>query len=268
MGLLSSIASIFGANQKKEAVSKATTAQLNANTQQMGAINTGATNALTALQTGATGATGVLGDQMGSNSDLIAQLMASFQPYQASGVNALTGRDDLLGTNGGTAQDDAIARLSASPFYQRLLGAGQNGILANASATGGLRGGDVQRSLADFSTDLLGSTVNNQIGVLGGAASTGLNATGSAATAGLNGAQLNTGIAGDISGVLQNLGINTANLSETQAQQLASLFGDQGAIKAGGIIGKTNAQAEINKGVVKAAGSAADLWFPGASKFI
>lgn len=267
MGLISSIASIFGANSQKKAVERASNEQLAYTQKGIDALNTAGQTGLNALQTGATSAADILSGQAGDNTDLIHQLMASFQPFAESGVNAQTnGVNPLLGLAGPEAQDEAIARLSASPQFQRLLGAGQNGILANASATGGLRGGNVQEALAEFSSGLLGDTIQKQLDRLSGVASQGLTATANAANGALGGAQLNSGLANDQASILQGLGINTANLTAEQARQIASLFGDQGAARAGGILGKSAATQKMIQGGAQAAGDIASAFAGGSGQ--
>lgn len=101
---------------------------------------------------------------------------AMFAPYVTSGQNAVTGEDNLVGTNGNDAQASAIAQLQASPLYQSLFRTGQNAVLANGAATGGLRGGNIQSSLANFGQSTLASVIQQQLANLGGLSSQGLNA--------------------------------------------------------------------------------------------
>src|SRR5690606_2203704 len=61
-----------------------------------------------------------------------------FAPYQQAGVRALDRFGDLLGLNGREDQQREIDLLRASPLYKSLYGSGEEAILANASATGGL----------------------------------------------------------------------------------------------------------------------------------
>jgi hypothetical protein len=97
----------------------------------------------------------------------------------------------------------AISALQASPTYTSALQSGQNAILANASATGGLRGGNVQSSLAQFSPALLAQTIQNQYANLGS-----LTNTGTSAASSLGAAQLGT--ASSIAQLLQQQGAATA----------------------------------------------------------
>jgi hypothetical protein len=57
-------------------------------------------------------------------------------------------------------------------------------VLQNASATGGLRGGNTERSLADFGADTLAATIQQQLASLGGLAGMGMGATNAVANFG------------------------------------------------------------------------------------
>lgn len=97
--------------------------------------------------------------------DQIQQLLS---PYVNAGTGALGAQQNLLGLNGNDAQASAISALQASPAYTSQLQAGQDSILANTSATGGLRGGNVQGALGQFAPALLAQTIQNQYSNLGG----------------------------------------------------------------------------------------------------
>src|SRR5438045_6649095 len=73
---------------------------------------------------------------------------ADFKPYLDTGVLGLGQLGDLIGVNGGDKQGTAIDLLKASPYYQSLYRGGLEANLQNASATGGIRGGNEVRSLA------------------------------------------------------------------------------------------------------------------------
>lgn len=83
----------------------------------------------------------------------------------------------LLGLGGGDQQMQAIEALKASPMYQSLYRNGEEALLQNAAATGGIRGGNTQRGLADFGADTLASTIQQQLAGLGGVAGMGMGAT-------------------------------------------------------------------------------------------
>src|SRR5436190_12435694 len=83
-----------------------------------------------------------------------------FEPYRQQGQQALGQYGDLLGTGGGAAQQAAIEQLRQSPFYQSLYRNGEESVLQNASATGGLRGGNTERSLYELGEDTLARTLD------------------------------------------------------------------------------------------------------------
>ena len=141
-------------------------------------------------------------DRQDRQFDALVNLMA---PYVTAGTGALTQQQALLGLGTPDAQQQAIAALESSPQFQALQQQGENALLQNASATGGLRGGNLQGALAQFRPALLSSLIEQQYSRLGG-----LSTLGQASAAG-QGAQAGT------------LGANVANL-----------LGQQGAATAGG----------------------------------
>lgn len=109
-------------------------------------------------------------------------------------------------------QQQAISQMEANPLFQALARQGEEGILQNASATGGLRGGNVQGALAQFRPALLNQFIEQQYGRLGGMAKIGqASATG-------------VGAAG-----------------QEAATNIGTAFGEVGAARAGGALAKANA---------------------------
>ena len=68
------------------------------------------------------------------------------------------------------AQQQMIDRVMASPMYQQSLAQGEQSIMRNQAMTGGLRSGDTQSNLANFSGNLLGQGYNQQLKGLQGMA--------------------------------------------------------------------------------------------------
>lgn len=143
--------------------------------------------------------------------DAIQKLLS---PYVTAGTDALGQQQALIGASGPQAQQQAIDALRNSPQFTSLLKQGENSILANASATGGLRGGNTQAALAQFSPALLSQLINDQYTRLGGLTSLGQNAAAGVGTAGMN------------------TGANVSNLLQ-----------QQGAAGAGGVLGEAKAGA-------------------------
>jgi hypothetical protein len=117
-----------------------------------------------------------------------------------------------LGLSGAEAQQAYISQQEQSPFFQSLAQQGENAILANASATGGLRGGNVQGALAQFRPALLTQFLDQQYGRLAG-----LSTLGQASAAGVG-----------ASGV-------------TSATNIGQAYTQAGQAQAGGILGQANA---------------------------
>lgn len=145
-----------------------------------------------------------------------AAVQELLKPYVEAGNKSLGGQLDLVGLNGNDAQAAAIQALQESPQFTSLLAQGENSILQNASATGGLRGGNTQAALAQYSPALLAQTINDQYSRLGGITSMGQNAA-----AGVG-----------------NAGMQTGN-------NIATLLGQIGSAQAGGALASGRAQANM-----------------------
>lgn len=130
----------------------------------------------------------------------IAQLM---QPYVGAGVTALDAQQALIGVKGPEAQKAAIAALESSPEFSSMIKQGEEAILANASATGGLRGGNVQAALGQFRPAMLSRLINEQIGRLSGLSQQGQNAAAGVGNAGVS-------IGGGIANLMQQQGAAAA----------------------------------------------------------
>lgn len=123
-------------------------------------------------------------------------------------------------------QQQFIDQAEASPFYQRQREVGEQAILRNQAATGGLRSGGTQQALAGFNADLLNRTVNQNLQGLGSFAQTPIETS-------------------QISNVLGQMGTTQAQGYQAQAQA------SQGAL--GGLL----------SGIIGGLGAAGDLgWKP------
>ena len=145
--------------------------------------------------------------------DAVQKLLA---PYVSAGAPALEAQQAFLGLKGPEAERAAIERIKGGETFQALAGQGEEALLQRASATGGLRGGNIQGALAQFRPALLSSLIDQQYGRLGG-----MTALGQQSAAGV-------GAAG------QQTGVNVANL-----------LGQQGAAQAGAEIAQGKAFAAI-----------------------
>lgn len=120
-------------------------------------------------------------------------------PYANTGAQAMGAQADLTGLNGAAKQQAAVDALQQMPAFQSQLKLAENRILQNASATGGLRGGNTQGALAWFAPSLLAQQIQDQYTRLGGLANLGENAA-----AGVGNAAMTT--AGGSSGLMQQSG--------------------------------------------------------------
>lgn len=151
-----------------------------------------------------------------------------------SGRSASQAQGNLLGLNGPDQQAATIAALKASPLYQSLFNNGQETLLANAAATGGLRGGNTQAALANFGRDTLAGVIDNQLTRLGAVSEQGQNA---AAQTGQFGANMaNQGAA-----LLNNTGAAQGNAALVAGKAQAGMINSvTGALT--GLAGNTNVQ--------------------------
>jgi hypothetical protein len=139
----------------------------------------------------------------------------AYTPFGPAGANGAS--------TGGPGGSSAIDALKNSPLYQALYHNGEQAVLANGAATGGLRGGNTQASLYNLGVNTLAQTQQqmfNQLGSLSGlgenaAAGVGNGLTGAAAAqAGgiLGSANANNSLASSIAGLPSVLG-NSSVLS-------------------------------------------------------
>jgi len=140
--------------------------------------------------------------------DALIELMA---PYVGAGEGALGQQQALIGLQGAEAQQQAIGGFEQSPIFQAMTRQGEEAILQQASATGGLRGGNVQAALSQFRPQVLNALIEQQYNRLGG-----ISTLGQASAAG----QASQGMA--------------------SASNIANLLANQGAAIAGGQLARGN----------------------------
>lgn len=121
-------------------------------------------------------------------------LVELIQPYTEGGELAFEAQQALIGLAGEDAQQEAIAQIEQSPEFQMLTQQGEDALLQNASATGGLRGGNLQKTLAEFRPQLLSNLIQKQFANLGGISQMGQNAATFQGTSGQNSANAITGL--------------------------------------------------------------------------
>jgi len=143
-------------------------------------------------------------------------LQALLKPYTEAGLPALQQQQALLGLQGPEAEQAAIERIRGGETFQALTQQGEEALLQRASATGGLRGGNIQAALSEFRPQLLSSLIEQQYGRLGG-----MTQLGQRSAAGVGAAGMETG------------------------SNVANLLAQQGAARAGGELGEARAYGQL-----------------------
>lgn len=103
-------------------------------------------------------------------------MQGQISPYLAAGQTGITDYGNLLGSNGVDAQNQAIGDIKNGAQYQGLMQTGNENILANASATGGLRGSNTSNTLANTSISTLNGLITQRLAGYGQLMGNGLNA--------------------------------------------------------------------------------------------
>jgi len=159
-------------------------------------------------------------DEQRRQFDTVRQLL---QPFVEGGTGAFRQQLDLTGVSGPEAQSAALAAIQGGPEFAALTQQGENAILQNASATGGLRGGNTQAALAQFRPQVLSSLIEQQYNRLGGLSTAGQNAA-----AGVGNAGISTGA--NVSNLLQQQGAAQAGGTLAAAQTWGNALGGFGTM--------------------------------------
>ncbi len=111
---------------------------------------------------------------------------AQQQPFQEAGVGALGQQQALLGLSGQEAQNQAFASFNESPGQKFLRDRAQRNLTRNASAIGGLGGGNVRSALVEQGVGFAQQDFQNQFGRLGQLAGQGQSAANQVGQGALN----------------------------------------------------------------------------------
>ena len=166
--------------------------------------------------------------------DALIELMS---PYVTAGTGAITQQQPFLGMQGPEAEREAIERIRGGETFKALSQQGEEALLQRASATGGLRGGDIQGALAQFRPQLLSSLIEQQYGRLSGLSSMGQASAAGQAASGMQSAS-------NIGNLLANQGSALAGGIIGQGNIVRKTFGDildTGTAVAGGLSGMKKA---------------------------
>ena len=145
--------------------------------------------------------------------DAVQQLLA---PYVQAGTGSLKAQQDLAGLNGPGAQQAAIDAIQNGPQFTSLIKQGENSILQNAAATGGVRGGNVQGALGSFRPQILNQLIGDQYQRLAG-----------------------------ITGLGQASAAGQAAAGQANANQISNLLTQQGQAQAGGALAQGTQNTQI-----------------------
>jgi len=149
--------------------------------------------------------------------------IGQLQPFQQAGAQAFQQQQAIAGLLGPEAQRQAISQIESSPFLQSQIQRGEEALLQRASATGGLRGGNMQAALAQFRPQMLQQAIEQQYGRLGGFAGAGL------------------GVAEQLYRGGQASAANQASQAQALGSNISNLLAQQGAAQAGAEIAQGRA---------------------------
>lgn len=138
---------------------------------------------------------------------------ANLLPFLQQGQGAIRQMGILSGLGGEQELQDLIASIAAGPEFTGMVAQGEDALLQNAAATGGLRGGNTQAALAQFRPQMLSQAISERFGRLGG-----------------------------LAGIGSGIGSNLGNLGASNAQTIAQLLQQQGAATAGGQMARGGTQ--------------------------
>jgi hypothetical protein len=161
-------------------------------------------------------------DEQRRQFDAVQKLL---EPYVQAGPEALKQQQAFLGLQGPEAERAAIERIRGGETFKALSQQGEEAMLQRASATGGLRGGNIQGALAQFRPQLLSSLIEEQYGRLGGMTSLGQQSAAGVGTAGLQTGQRISGLLGEQGAAIAGGQINQAKAFGAIPAAIAGGFG-------------------------------------------
>lgn len=139
----------------------------------------------------------------------------NLSPFQEAGVAALGQQQALIGLSGEEAQQQAFAGLAESPGQQFLRDRAQKNLVRNASAIGGLGGGNVRSALVQQGVGFAQQDYGNYYNRLAGISQTG-----------------------------QTTGAQLGQFGAQSATNISNLLGVAGQARASGILGQQQAYSQ------------------------
>lgn len=146
-------------------------------------------------------------------------------PFINKGNRAMQRMANIAGINGQRKQARVMDQIGQDPRLQYAIESGEEALLAGASATGGLRGGNTQAALAELRPALTAGFIDQTYGQLG-----------------------------QLAGMGQASAAGQAAAAQSTGANVTQLLGQQGAALAGGALGGANAFNQGLGGVGQAAG--------------
>lgn len=186
------------------------------------------------LAQGASDATARINQTQSQVGDIYKQGLQMLNPYMQAGGQANDLQAALSGALGPEAQKQAYANYQSSPGVQFAQQEAERALLRNASATGGLGGGNVLRDLTQLAAGTAMQGYNTQFQQLGEVANRGYGA----ATTG-------AGLQGQQAGVQAGLGQFAANIPLQTASQQAGMQFQGGRDIASAISNTTSALSNL-----------------------
>jgi hypothetical protein len=197
-------------------------------------------------------AEGVQRQDLAPYTDAGMNAIGLLEPYYEAGLGSVGGlRDiadgtgqgyqgmrDIAGMNTPQAQQAEMERIRNSPEFMASLKESEDAILRNAAATGGLRGGGLNRQLMQNSNNMFNQAVDKQFGRYGQFAGMGGDVSQFLASSGQN-------IGTNIFGAGQASAAGTGAAAMQSAGQVANLMGGIGQAQAGAALAS-------NRGIMRA----------------
>ena len=242
-GGLSAVGGIAGGLLQANGAQQAANTQAAAAQQGMGAINQATSQGASAVNQATQSGIGVQQQALGQENGYFNQGQQGYQPYMQQGQQALNQQMGLMSGAG-------IQEFQNSPMFQGMLQQGQNSILQNAAATGGLRGGNVQAAVSQYSPQLLNQMIQQQFSNLGSISGMGENAAGMSGNLYGQQAQMGQQNAGAQSALYGQQGQSLAGLYGQQGQSIADLYKQQGQAQAGGQLGQAAGYSQAANGLL------------------
>lgn len=158
--------------------------------------------------------------------DLVQELL---EPFVSGGTDAFQQMMTLAGMDGGQAEREAVRDILESQQYKAAVQEGEEAILANASATGGLRGGNTAAALAQFRPQILSQLTDQRYQRLGGLAQMG-----------------------------QSSAAGVGSAAQATGAQVSSALGTQGQAVAGAALARGQNNVDFFSGLARGIGNAWD----------